>query len=99
MTSTVPDYPPATEHRADVRSAAAAPPAIRLDAVTKSFGDVQAVRGIDLAVGHGEIVAFLGPNGAGKTTTIDMILGLTRPSTGSGAGAAPVPHETGARRL
>ena len=61
----------------------AAVPAIRLDGVTKSFGDVEAVRGIDLEVRQGEIVAFLGPNGAGKTTTIDMILGLSQPGTGT----------------
>jgi ABC-2 type transport system ATP-binding protein len=44
---------------------------------------VHAVRGIDLEIEQGEIVAFLGPNGAGKTTTIDMLLGLSRPTTGS----------------
>jgi ABC-2 type transport system ATP-binding protein len=44
---------------------------------------VHAVRGVDLALEQGEIVAFLGPNGAGKTTTIDMLLGLTRPTSGS----------------
>ena len=58
-------------------------PAVRLDGVTKSFGDLQAVKGIDLDIRPGEMVAFLGPNGAGKTTTIDMILGLSRPTTGS----------------
>ncbi len=57
--------------------------AIELTSLSKSFGDVQAVRGIDLTVTQGEVVAFLGPNGAGKTTTIDMILGLARPSAGS----------------
>jgi ABC-2 type transport system ATP-binding protein len=56
--------------------------AITLRSVTKHFGDVQAVRGIDLAIGRGEVVALLGPNGAGKTTTIDMVLGLTRPTDG-----------------
>ena len=40
------------------------------------------MRGIDLTIEPGEIVAFLGPNGAGKTTTIDMILGLSRPTAG-----------------
>jgi ABC-2 type transport system ATP-binding protein len=48
----------------------------------KSYGSVQAVRGIDLAIAPGETVALLGPNGAGKTTTIDMILGLSRPDRG-----------------
>ncbi|MFL6133188.1 MAG: ABC transporter ATP-binding protein [Nocardioidaceae bacterium] len=57
-------------------------PAIRLDGVTKNFGAVQAVRGLDLMIGQGEVVAFLGPNGAGKTSTIDMVLGLSRPTTG-----------------
>ncbi len=66
-------------------------PAIALEGVHKSFGPVHAVRGIDLQIGQGEIVAFLGPNGAGKTTTIDMILGLTRPDRGrvSAFGMAP----------
>ena len=58
-------------------------PAIELRGLTKSFGDVRAVRGIDLTVRPGEIIAFLGPNGAGKTTTIDMMLGLSRPDQGS----------------
>ena len=49
----------------------------------RSYGSVQAVRGIDLAVAPGETVALLGPNGAGKTTTIDMILGLRRPDRGT----------------
>ncbi|MGA9103637.1 ABC transporter ATP-binding protein [Aeromicrobium sp.] len=57
-------------------------PAISLTGVTKEFGTVRAVRGIDLEIRPGEVVAFLGPNGAGKTTTIDMILGLSRPTGG-----------------
>ena len=55
---------------------------VRLAGVTKEFGRVQAVRGIDLEIHPGEIVAFLGPNGAGKTTTIDMVLGLSQPTSG-----------------
>ncbi len=56
--------------------------AIELSDLHKNFGSVQAVRGIDLKVASGEIVAFLGPNGAGKTTTIDVILGLSQPAKG-----------------
>jgi ABC-2 type transport system ATP-binding protein len=57
--------------------------AIELAGLTKSFDSVRAVRGIDLTVRPGEVVAFLGPNGAGKTTTIDMVLGLSRPDSGT----------------
>jgi ABC-2 type transport system ATP-binding protein len=60
----------------------AAPPALELRGVSKHFGPVQAVRGIDIRIDSGEIVAFLGPNGAGKTSTIDMILGLSQPTSG-----------------
>jgi len=63
---------------------------IELSKVAKSYGSVQAVRGIDLGVAPGETVALLGPNGAGKTTTIDMIFGLARPDrTVSVFGASP----------
>ena len=58
-------------------------PAVEIRGVHKKFGSVDAVRGIDLTIRSGEIMAFLGPNGAGKTTTIDMILGLSRPTTGA----------------
>jgi ABC-2 type transport system ATP-binding protein len=51
--------------------------------LTKSFGPLPAVRGIDLSIAPGETVALLGPNGAGKSTTIDMILGLSRPDAGT----------------
>ncbi|HXW79790.1 MAG TPA: ABC transporter ATP-binding protein [Acidimicrobiales bacterium] len=56
---------------------------IRATGLTKSYGPVQAVRGVDLTVAPGETVALLGPNGAGKSTTIDMVLGLTLPDQGS----------------
>src|ERR1700748_3966439 len=50
--------------------------AIRVHGLRRSFGDVEAVAGVDLTVGHGEIFAFLGPNGAGKTTTIEILEGF-----------------------
>ncbi|MCI9887399.1 ABC transporter ATP-binding protein [Micrococcales bacterium 31B] len=59
------------------------PLAIDARGLKKSFGTVHAVRGIDLSVRQGEVIAFLGPNGAGKTTTIDMVLGLSEPTSGS----------------
>src|SRR3954451_17290669 len=58
-------------------------PAIALHGLTKRFGAVTAVDGLDLTIEPGEIVAFLGPNGAGKTSTIDMVLGLSRPDAGT----------------
>jgi ABC-2 type transport system ATP-binding protein len=74
-------------------------PAVSLSGVTKAFGHVQAVRGIDLELEQGEIVAFLGPNGAGKTTTIDMMLGLSRPTTGEVAVLGMEPRQAIARGL
>ena len=56
---------------------------IVLSRLCKSYGQVRAVRSLDLVIAPGETVALLGPNGAGKTTTIDMLLGLTRPDSGS----------------
>lgn len=59
---------------------------IQLHGVTKSFRSgsetVRAVTGVDLTIAPGEVVAILGPNGAGKTTTLDMVLGLTQPTSG-----------------
>jgi ABC-2 type transport system ATP-binding protein len=56
---------------------------IEMRDVTKRYGDVRALDGIDLDVAAGEVVAVLGPNGAGKTTAIAVMLGLTRPTSGS----------------
>jgi ABC-2 type transport system ATP-binding protein len=50
--------------------------------LSKRFGELEAVRGVDLEVHRGEIFAFLGPNGAGKTTTINMLCTLLRPTRG-----------------
>lgn len=57
--------------------------AVQLRGLRRSFGDVTAVDGVDLAVAPGEVVALLGPNGAGKSTTIEMLLGLCRPDAGT----------------
>ena len=57
--------------------------ALVVEGLTKSYGDVRALRGVDLEVRAGEIVGFLGPNGAGKTTTIRCLLDLIRPDSGS----------------
>jgi ABC-2 type transport system ATP-binding protein len=64
---------------------------IVLSRLAKSYGNVQAVRDLDLVIAPGETVALLGPNGAGKTTTIDMMVGLTKPDAGTVSifGASP----------
>ncbi len=56
--------------------------AIRIEGVTKRFGSVQALAGIDLDIAEGEFFGLLGPNGAGKTTLISALAGLVRPDTG-----------------
>ena len=60
----------------------AAPPALRVTGLRKSYGDVVAVDGLDLTVHAGECFGLLGPNGAGKTTTIEICEGLTEPDAG-----------------
>jgi ABC-2 type transport system ATP-binding protein len=59
------------------------PSAISVKSLRKSFGEFEAVRGVDFEVRTGEVFGFLGPNGAGKTTTINMLCTLTKPSGGS----------------
>lgn len=56
---------------------------IQTHGLTKWYGDLVAVDGLDLTIMHGEVYGLLGPNGAGKTTTILMLLGLTEPTAGS----------------
>jgi ABC-2 type transport system ATP-binding protein len=55
---------------------------IHIEQLEKSYGNTQALAGIDLRVGAGELFAYLGPNGAGKTTTIRILTGLTRLTRG-----------------
>jgi ABC-2 type transport system ATP-binding protein len=59
------------------------PAAVEVANVTRRFGAVQALAGIDLEVETGEFFGLLGPNGAGKTTLISILAGLTRPDTGT----------------
>src|SRR6266511_82712 len=56
---------------------------VRLEKLTKKFGDVVAVDAIDLRVSSGEFVALLGPSGCGKTTTLLMVAGIYRPTEGA----------------
>lgn len=57
-------------------------PVIQIQGLIKTFGNVHALDGLDLAVGAGEVHGFLGPNGAGKSTTIRILLGLIRATGG-----------------
>ena len=59
------------------------PPAISVHELVKSFGEVEAVKGVEFDVATGEVFGFLGPNGAGKTTTINMLCTLAKPTSGS----------------
>jgi energy-coupling factor transport system ATP-binding protein len=78
-------------------------PVARLRGVVASYGDIVAVRGIDLDIHHGEVVALMGRNGAGKSTLLSILAGLRQPRagvvsvvpapTGSGRALAFVPHE------
>src|ERR671924_1564727 len=58
-------------------------PAIEVASLEKSFGEVEAVRGVTFEGAAGEVFGFLGPNGAGKTTTINMLCTLVKPTGGS----------------
>ncbi len=58
-------------------------PAIEVEALVKSYGEVEAVRGVSFTVPRGEVFGFLGPNGAGKSTTINMLCTLALPTSGT----------------
>lgn len=58
-------------------------PVIRIEGLTKFFGEFRALDGLDLTVRRGEVHGFLGPNGAGKSTTIRILLGLMRRDGGT----------------
>ena len=54
-----------------------------LRGVTKTYGTVVAVNGLSIELDEGQVTAILGPNGAGKTTAVRLLMGLTRPTTGT----------------
>ncbi|MDI1297595.1 ABC transporter ATP-binding protein [Methylotenera sp.] len=58
-------------------------PAIQINGIHKSFGSLQALKGVDLTIAQGEFFALLGPNGAGKSTLISILAGLIKPSAGN----------------
>ena len=58
-------------------------PAIKINNIHKHFGDLHALKGIDLTIEQGEFFALLGPNGAGKSTLISILAGLIKPSAGA----------------
>ena len=60
----------------------AAEPLLRLEAITRNFGAIEALRGIDMTIGRGEVVALLGDNGAGKSTLVKIISGGLRATSG-----------------
>jgi ABC-2 type transport system ATP-binding protein len=59
-------------------------PVIEVTDLRKRYGEVDALAGLTMTVGRGEVFGFLGPNGAGKTTTVKLLLGLARPTSGAG---------------
>lgn len=59
------------------------PPAVRLAGVRRSYGEVQAVAGVDLEIAQGEFFTMLGPSGSGKTTTLRLIAGFEQPDEGA----------------
>lgn len=69
------------------------PPLVKLDRVSKSFGDYVAVQPLDLEIAEGEFLAIMGSSGCGKTTTLRMLAGLESPSTGTiSLSGVPIDH-------
>lgn len=72
--------------------------AAELENVTKRYGRITALDGVDLSVRRGEVLAVLGPNGAGKTTTVQLLMGLIRPEAGRARLLDHDPRSLAARR-
>ncbi|NJD29430.1 MAG: ABC transporter ATP-binding protein [Chloroflexi bacterium] len=73
-------------------------PAIDVTDLRKRYGRIDALAGLTMTVGRGEVFGFLGPNGAGKTTTVKLLLGLARPTAGSGSVLGAPLGDLGTRR-
>ena len=69
--------------------------AVRVRGLRKTYGDHEAVRGIDFEIGAGEVFGLLGPNGAGKTTTVEILEGYRNPDAGEVDGARRGPAAAG----
>lgn len=75
-------------------------PVIEVAGLRKRYGRIEALAGLTMTVHSGEVFGFLGPNGAGKTTTVKLLLGLARPSGGSGRVlGAPLGDREARRRI
>ena len=76
-------------------------PAIRCENLGRRYGDVEALKGLNLEVPTGAVFGFLGRNGAGKTTTIRLLTGLARPTSGRAwvAGVRTTLADSSARRV
>jgi ABC-2 type transport system ATP-binding protein len=72
------------------------PDALAVGDLRKAYGATEALRGVDLRVGEGELVGLLGPNGAGKSTLVKIACGLVRP-TGGTAEVAGAPADCASR--
>ena len=79
-------------------AAASREPVISVAGLTKQYGEVEAVRGIDFEVARGETFGFLGPNGAGKTTTIRILCTLANADLRRGARRRPRRRDASATR-
>ena len=73
--------------------------AIEVSGLRKSYGELEAVRGVSFSVGRGEVFGLLGPNGAGKTTTVEILEGYRERSAGEVAvlGYDPASRDRGLR--
>ena len=68
-------------------------PAIQLTDITRRYGTVQALDQLSLTVPSGQVLALLGPNGAGKSTATEVVLGLTKPDSGTVTVFGRSPHQ------